>query len=74
MICPKCKHKQDNTVECESCGIVFERCYRLILKKKLNEGIVLYREGNYKDALEIFRYIQKTNKYNDIEFRKSLRS
>ena len=67
MICPKCKNKQENIVECESCGIVFERCYKLILKKKLNEGIALYREGDYKEALEIFKYIQKTNKYNDTE-------
>ena len=25
MKCPKCGHEQDNTFECESCGIVFEK-------------------------------------------------
>lgn len=30
MECPKCKHKQDATVECESCGIFFEKYKKIV--------------------------------------------
>lgn len=34
MQCPKCNHEQKNSVECEACGIIFERYYRVQEKKK----------------------------------------
>lgn len=34
MRCPKCKHEQKNAVECESCGVIFERYKQFQEKKK----------------------------------------
>lgn len=65
MICPKCKHKQENIVECESCGAIFERCYKIVLNRKLNEAVSLYNENKYDKSLEIFKYIQRANFYKD---------
>lgn len=57
MKCPKCKHVQNTTVECESCGIIFTKYYKLIVKKKFNEGVGKYNNKEYQAALEIFKSI-----------------
>jgi serine protease Do len=36
MRCPKCDHEQDNTVECEVCGVIFER-FRKIQERRNEE-------------------------------------
>jgi S1-C subfamily serine protease len=38
MRCPKCKHVQKNTVECEACGVIFERYLKFQKKKKEKEA------------------------------------
>lgn len=37
MKCPKCGHEQDNTFECESCGIVFEKYEQIQARLKGQE-------------------------------------
>ena len=37
MECPKCGHEQDNTFECESCGIVFEKYEQIQARLKGHE-------------------------------------
>jgi hypothetical protein len=38
MKCPKCGHEQDNTFECESCGIVFEKYEQIQARLKDHEA------------------------------------
>lgn len=38
MRCPKCKHEQKNAVECESCGLIFERYKQFQEKKKAQKA------------------------------------
>ena len=37
MECPKCGHQQDNTFECESCGIVFEKYEQIQARLRVQE-------------------------------------
>jgi len=37
MKCPKCGHEQDNTFECESCGIVFEKYEQIQARLRVHE-------------------------------------
>jgi serine protease Do len=37
MECPKCGHQQDNTFECESCGIVFEKYEQIQARLRIHE-------------------------------------
>jgi len=37
MECPKCGHEQDNTIECESCGIVFEKYEQIQARLRVHE-------------------------------------
>ncbi len=37
MECPKCGHEQDNTFECESCGIVFEKYEQIQARLRVHE-------------------------------------
>ena len=37
MECPKCGHQQDNTFECEACGIVFEKYEQIQARLKDHE-------------------------------------
>ena len=37
MRCPKCKHEQKNAVECESCGVIFQRYKQFQEKKKAEQ-------------------------------------
>ncbi len=47
MQCPKCGHKQENTVECESCGIFFEK-YNQIQKRKTLQAEIIIQDNDYK--------------------------
>ena len=38
MECPKCGHEQDNTFECESCGIVFEKYEQIQARLRVHES------------------------------------
>ena len=38
MRCPKCKHQQSNSIECEACGVIFERYIQFQDKKKAKES------------------------------------
>jgi cation transport ATPase len=57
MKCPKCKHVQRGTVECESCGIVFADFYALLIKKKFDQAVQKYHDQEFDAALEIFNAI-----------------
>jgi serine protease Do len=37
MECPKCGHQQENTLECESCGIVFEKYEQIQARLRVQE-------------------------------------
>jgi serine protease Do len=37
MECPRCGHEQDNTFECESCGIVFEKYEQIQARLRVHE-------------------------------------
>jgi len=37
MRCPKCKHEQQNTLECEACGLIFAK-YRKVQERKKQEA------------------------------------
>jgi serine protease Do len=37
MECPKCGHEQDNTFECESCGIIFEKYEQIQARLRVHE-------------------------------------
>lgn len=39
--CPKCRHEQENQVECEACGLIFARHDRFQQKKKEQEELLL---------------------------------
>lgn len=65
MICPKCNHSQEDIIECESCGIIFDRYFNLIVKKKLDEAVQLYNEGKYQVALAAFKAIINVKIYKD---------
>jgi uncharacterized protein YdaT len=65
MNCPKCNHSQQGDIECESCGVVFDRYFNLIAKKKLDEAIQLYNEGKYQVALSGFNVIINAKTYKN---------
>jgi serine protease Do len=37
MRCPKCDHQQSNNIECEECGLIFEK-YRLVQERKKSDA------------------------------------
>jgi hypothetical protein len=41
--CPKCSAKVTNDVECESCGIVFEKYFQSEARKKAMAGQVMVK-------------------------------
>ena len=57
MKCPKCKHVQGGTIECESCGIVFADFYALLVKRKFDQAVQKYHNQEFDAALEIFNAI-----------------
>ncbi len=38
MLCPKCNHEQNNTVECDVCGVIFARYQKILDRKKQEEA------------------------------------
>ena len=57
MKCPKCKHVQQRTDECELCGIIFAKYYSFLLKKKFDRAVQKYHAQEFDAALEIFNAI-----------------
>ncbi|MFT5697510.1 MAG: serine protease Do [Desulforhopalus sp.] len=56
MHCPKCNHEQKNAVECESCGVIFERFREFQEKKKAKESVVaepIEKNGLFSKALQL---------------------
>lgn len=56
MRCPKCKHEQKNTFECEACGLIFAK-YRQVLERKKQEeaqeeALLAEKAGNADKAGE----------------------
>ena len=39
MLCPKCKHEQESSIECEVCGVIFEK-YRMVQERKREADIL----------------------------------
>lgn len=42
MHCPKCRHQQKNSLECEACGVIFEK-YRKVQDRKKEEALKVER-------------------------------
>ncbi|WP_457577264.1 S1C family serine protease [Desulfomarina sp.] len=47
MRCPKCEHEQNNTRECEKCGLIFSR-YEIVRKRKKEEEAAARRKAEKK--------------------------
>lgn len=45
MQCPKCKHIQSSNIECETCGVIFERYYKAQERKKEGENLSSREKG-----------------------------
>lgn len=65
MKCPKCKHTQEDTVQCKSCGTIFGYYFKFIDKQKFDEAFQKYQEGEYAKALKIFHEIITTESPKD---------
>lgn len=50
MRCPKCKHEQKNAVECEACGVIFER-YKKFQDKKREKAAAAVQEKERSGGL-----------------------
>ena len=61
MECPKCRHTQEHIIECESCGIIFDKYFSLLIKKKFNAAVQLYNEGKLQDSLNAFKELMEEN-------------
>ena len=57
MRCPKCKHEQNNAVECESCGIIFERYRQFQDKKKAKKIAELERAQSSGKVSKFFQLL-----------------
>ena len=57
MHCPKCNHEQKNSVECEACGVIFQRYKQFQEKKKAKEAAVaaerVEKNGLLSKALQL---------------------
>lgn len=60
MKCPKCSHEQENKIECESCGIIFQKYIKLVFKKNFSKAKNLYENNEIQQALDIFKVICNT--------------
>lgn len=58
MRCPKCKHQQSNTVECEACGVIFERYIQFQEKKKAREITAAKELENKKGGGSVAKILQ----------------
>lgn len=50
MRCPKCKHDQKNALECEACGLIFEKYRRVQNRKKEEEALKLEKKELAENA------------------------
>jgi serine protease Do len=63
MHCPKCRHEQKNSVECEECGLIFEKYRKVQDRKKKEKALSAERaEGTENDkksvtGLNVFQVI-----------------
>lgn len=75
MKCPKCKHEQKNAnaIECEQCGIIFEKYYKAFINKKFNEAVKHFEDGDSQNALKIFKSIIKFKPYQNKELNITVR-
>ena len=68
MKCPKCGYEQDNTVECESCGIFFKKYEKFLINTKplndLKKAQELYNDKKIGKALQILKNTINTPKIN----------
>ena len=56
MRCPKCNHEQKNAVECEACGVIFQRYKKFQEKKKEKAAAVVEakeKSGVFLKALQL---------------------
>jgi serine protease Do len=51
MHCPKCNHEQKNSVECEACGVIFQRYKQFQEKKKAKEALAAAEKGEKSGIL-----------------------
>ncbi|BHH82052.1 S1C family serine protease [Desulforhopalus sp. 52FAK] len=58
MRCPKCKHQQSNSVECEVCGVIFERYIKFQKKKKEQEAAATEKMKSDKGGASVSKIIQ----------------
>lgn len=58
MRCPKCKHQQNNTVECEACGVIFERYIQFQEKKKARETVAAEKLEKAKGGGTVIKLLQ----------------
>jgi len=48
MLCPKCNHEQNNTVECDVCGVIFAKYQKILDRRKEEEAqkaVVIEKSG-----------------------------
>lgn len=73
MKCPKCKHEQETAIECEQCGIIFEKYYKFFINKKFNEAVKHFEDGESQNALKIFKGIINFKPYQNEELNITVR-
>ncbi len=57
MRCPKCKHEQKNTLECEACGLIFAK-YRQAVERKKQEEALFAEKAEKAEKSGGLRFIQ----------------
>jgi serine protease Do len=57
MRCPKCNHEQNNTVECDICGVIFARYHMIQDRRKEEEGQKYPPEGKSGPGLKVFQVL-----------------
>ncbi len=57
MLCPKCKHEQESSIECEVCGIIFERYRKVQERKREAEVLAAEKVSDSGTVQKIFQII-----------------
>jgi len=50
MYCPKCRNEQNNSVECEACGLIFEKFRKVQNRKKQEEALKVEKAGKFESV------------------------
>ena len=50
MYCPKCRNEQNNSVECEACGLIFEKFRKVQNRKKKEEALKVEKAEKAESA------------------------